>query len=136
MNEATLEAVRQWVRKAESDWQTVLILSANEECPRDAVCFHCQQHVEKLLKGLLTLHGIEAPPTHNLRRLIQLLEAVAPDLTLLKDDADPLTAHGVAGRYPDDWREIDEGEMKEILKLTTEFRDILLPKLETRHQAS
>lgn len=80
MNAATLEALRQWVTKAESDWQTVLILSAHEECPRDAVCFHCQQHVEKLLKGLLTLHGIEAPRTHNLRRLIQLLEAVAVDL--------------------------------------------------------
>jgi len=31
MNEATLEVVRQWVKKAESDWETVLIVSANEE---------------------------------------------------------------------------------------------------------
>jgi len=130
MNEATVEAVRQWLKKAESDWQTVLILVAHEECPRDTVCFHCQQHVEKLMKALLTLHGIEAPRTHNLRRLIQLLEAVAADLAPLKDAADSLTAHGVSGRYPDDWREIAEDEMKEILDLTAEFRKILLPKLE------
>jgi len=33
MNEATRDAVRQWVKKAESDLQTVLILSAHEHCP-------------------------------------------------------------------------------------------------------
>jgi HEPN domain-containing protein len=130
MNEAALEVVRQWVEKAQSDWETVLILSAHERCPRDAVCFHCQQHVEKLLKALFTLHSIEAPRTHNLRRLIQLLETVSADLLTLKDASDALTAHGVASRYPDDWREIDEDEMKEILELTLEFRKILLPKLE------
>lgn len=129
MNEATLDAVRQWVKKAESDWQTVLILSAHEHCPRDSVCFHCQQHVEKLLKGLLTMHGMEAPRTHNLRRLMQLLEAVPVDLIPLRDASDALTAHGVAGRYPDDWREISEDEMTEILDLTQEFRRILLPVL-------
>jgi HEPN domain-containing protein len=131
MNEATLDAVRQWVMKADSDWKSVLILAAHEHCPRDAVCFHCQQHVEKLIKGLLTLHGIEAPRTHNLRRLIQLLEIVWPDLTPLVDASDSLTAHGVAGRYPDDWREIGEEEMEEVLRLTEEFRKILLPKLPT-----
>ncbi len=130
MNEATPEVVRQWVAKAQSDWETVLILAAHERCPRDTVCFHCQQHVEKLLKGLLTLHSIEAPRTHNLRRLIQLLETISADLLPLKDASDALTPHGVAGRYPDDWREIGEDEMKEILDLTLEFRKILLPKLE------
>ncbi len=29
MNEATLEAVYQWVKKAESDWETVIILSSS-----------------------------------------------------------------------------------------------------------
>ncbi len=55
MNETTLDAVRQWERKAESDWETVLILASHEQCPRDIVCFHCQEHVEKLLKAILTL---------------------------------------------------------------------------------
>lgn len=129
MNEATLDAVRQWVKKAESDWQTVLILAAHESCPRDTLCFHCQQHVEKLLKGLLTSHEMEAPRTHNLRRLIQLLETVSADLAPLEGASDALTAHGVSGRYPDDWREIGEDEMKEMLELTKRFRKILLPKL-------
>ena len=83
MNEAIIDVVRQWLRKAASDWETVLILSAHAESPRDTVCFHCQQHVEKLLKAILTLHGIEAPRTHNLRRLLQLVEPVSGDLSTL-----------------------------------------------------
>jgi HEPN domain-containing protein len=132
MNEATLEAVYQWVKKAESDWETILIVSGHEESPRDAVCFHCQQHVEKLLKAFLTLHGIEAPRTHNLRRLIQLIEPVSGDLSHLKDAADNLTIHGVASRYPDDWREVSAEEMNEMIELTRQFRRILLPKLESQ----
>jgi len=132
MNEATLEAVYQWVKKAESDWETILIVSGHEESPRDAVCFHCQQHVEKLLKAFLTLHGIEAPRTHNLRRLIQLIEPISGDLSHLKDAADNLTIHGVASRYPDDWREVSAEEMNEMIELTRQFRRILLPKLESQ----
>ncbi len=130
MNDETLEAVRQWMKKAESDWETVLILSAHQQCPRDMVCFHCQQHVEKLLKALLTVHNIEAPRTHSLRRLIQLLEPVASDLTPLKDASDALTAHGVSSRYPDDWREIGEEEMQQVLQLAAQLRASLMPKIE------
>jgi HEPN domain-containing protein len=108
----------------------ILIVSGHEESPRDAVCFYCQQHVEKLLKAFLTLHGIEAPRTHNLRRLIQLMEPISGDLSHLKDAADNLTIHGVASRYPDDWREVGAKEMTEMIELTKQFRRILLSKLQ------
>jgi HEPN domain-containing protein len=61
MNEQNHEAVRQWQAKAQSDWDAVEILTASKRCPADTVCFHCQQCVEKLLKALLTRHGIKAP---------------------------------------------------------------------------
>jgi len=134
MNEATLEVVSQWMKKAESDWEAILILAAHEPCPRDTVCFHCQQHVEKLVKALLTLRGIEAPRTHNLRRLLQLVEPVSDDLVALIDAADNLTVHGVASRYPDDWREIGEDEMRETIELVTQFRAALLPKLRLQNR--
>ena len=69
----------------------------------DTVCFHCQQFVEKLLKALLTCHRVEAPKTHDLRRLIQLAEPFAPELSRFSDASDVLTAHGLETRYPDDW---------------------------------
>ena len=50
----------------------------------------------------------------------------------LKDAADALTIHGVASRYPDDWREVGEEEMNQMVELTRQFRGILLPKLESQ----
>ncbi|MBI5815677.1 MAG: HEPN domain-containing protein [Nitrospinae bacterium] len=129
MNEETADAVRQWLAKAESDIRTVEILLPDAACPRDVVCFHCQQYVEKLLKALLTLHGIEAPKTHNLRRLIQLAVSNVPELNDLIDDSDRLTEHGVTCRYPDDWREIGTEEMEQMIRLARKFGAILVPKL-------
>jgi len=129
MNDKTAEAVRQWLAKAQSDWTTVEILLGSEQRPADAVCFHCQQFVEKLLKALLTRHGVEAPKTHDLRRLIQLTEPFAPELSRLSDSSDTLTVHGVETRYPDDWREIGPAEMNEVVELARELGDALLAKL-------
>jgi HEPN domain-containing protein len=129
MNEQNLEAVRQWQAKAQSDWDAVEILTASKRCPTDTVCFHCQQFVEKLLKALLTRHGIEAPKTHDLRRLIQLALPFAPELSLLADMSDELTVHGVETRYPGEMRQIKKSEMKRVVELARRFRDILLVKL-------
>jgi len=130
MNEQTREAVRQWRAKAQSDWDAVEILTASKRCPAETVCFHCQQFVEKLLKGLLTRHRIEAPKTHDLRRLIQLAKPFVPELSLLSDASDELTIHGVETRYPGDWRQIKKSEMKRVVELAKRFGDILLVKLE------
>jgi len=130
MNDDVLDAVKQWQVKAESDWTSIEILQASEQCPADVVCFHCQQFVEKLLKGLLTLHGVEAPRTHDLRRLIQLAEPFAPALSSFSDRADALTHHGVQARYPDDWCQIQPAEMSEMIDLAKEFGDILMSELE------
>ena len=78
MSDQTHEAVKQWLAKANSDWAAIEILTASDRCPTEAVCFHCQQYVEKLLKTFLTLKGIEAPKTHDLRRLIQLASPSEP----------------------------------------------------------
>lgn len=130
MNKETREAVRQWRKKAQSDWTTVGILTTSERCPADIACFHCQQFVEKMLKAILTLHGIEAPKTHDLRRLIQLAEPFAPELSRLSDASDKLTVHGVETRYPGDWLRVTTSEMNEMVELEKQFGDILLPKLE------
>ncbi len=130
MNEGIVEAVRQWRIKAQSDWTAVEILLSSEQCPAETVCFHCQQFVEKLLKALLTRHGVESPKTHDLRRLIQLAEPFAPELSRLCDSSDSLTVHGVETRYPGDWREVEASEMNEMVELSREFGGILLSRLE------
>jgi len=130
MNDDTGELVRQWKEKARNDWTAVEILLDSEKCPAETVCFHCQQFVEKLLKALLTLHSIEAPKTHDLRRLIQLAEPLAPELSNLSDASDKLTVHGVETRYPGEWYPVSPAEMNEVVEISKKFGEFLLPKLE------
>ena len=130
MPDETVGAVRQWRAKAESDWNAVEILLASDRCPADTVCFHCQQFVEKLLKALLTRHGVEAPRTHDLRRLIQVSEAFAPELSRFSETCDDLTVHGVQTRYPGDWVEITAAEMTEVVKLARELGNVLMVRLD------
>lgn len=124
------DAHRLWGAKAESDWSAVEILLTSNRCPTDAVCFHCQQYVEKHPKALLTKHAVEAPRTHDLRRLIQLAEPLAPQLSPFADRADELTIHGVQSRYPDDWVEITASEMQEMVALSRELGGIINASLE------
>ena len=127
MNDEISDAVEEWLAKAESDWEAVEILSANENCPKETVCFHCQQYVEKLLKALLTLHSVEAPRTHDLKRLIQLAVRYASELSGLADSSDRLSEHAIRSRYPGNWRQIGDSEMREMMKLSKEFAAIILP---------
>jgi len=54
--------VRGWIEKAENDLKNAaLTLRAGLESPTDTVAFHAQQCVEKYLKALLTLRGIDFP---------------------------------------------------------------------------
>ena len=129
MNDETHEAVRQWLVRAKADWETVNVLMEHAGSPRESIAFHCQQNVEKLLKAFLTLHGIEAPRTHDIRRLVQLAAPAAPELSGLEKSADLLTEYAVAVRYPDEWREIEAEEVQKVVALAKQFAGVLLPRL-------
>lgn len=128
MSDQTPEAVAQWLAKARNDWTAVEILLASGHAPAEAVCFHCQQYVEKLLKAVLTREGIEAPKTHDLRRLIQLVGPSVPGLSSLVDAADGLTVYGVQTRYPGDWQPAGPEEMDRAVRLARQFGDLLVPR--------
>ena len=73
-----LVVVREWVIKAENDFTNAAhVLKLSAECPTDTVCFNAQQCVEKYLKALLVLDGIDFPKTHDIERLTALLPARA-----------------------------------------------------------
>ena len=78
----TLEVLRAWVRKAEHDLEAARrIMAAEDGCPYDTVCFHCQQACEKYLKALLTFGGIHAPRAHDLEEISALLPtAIRPEI--------------------------------------------------------
>ena len=53
MNEATKDFIGQWLSKANEDLLVVERLTETEIIAATAVCFHCQQAVEKFLKAFL-----------------------------------------------------------------------------------
>jgi HEPN domain-containing protein len=107
----------------------VSILSSHADSPPESICFHCQQHVEKLVKAILTLNGVESPKSHDIRRLVQLAVPLVPELSQLLESADLLTEYAVALRYPDEWRETEPDEVRTIVAISKQFADLLLPKL-------
>jgi len=50
---------------------------AEEEIVTDAVCFHCQQAVEKLLKAYLISKNVEFGRIHDLETLLKLGESLS-----------------------------------------------------------
>ncbi len=52
MNEATIDFIKQWLYKANEDLLVVDRLTDYEIIATSAVCFHCQQAVEKFLKSI------------------------------------------------------------------------------------
>lgn len=60
------------LRRAKSDLAACRLLADNAAMSDDVVGFHAQQAVEKAVKAVLVLHGIEFPRTHDLDFLIDL----------------------------------------------------------------
>jgi HEPN domain-containing protein len=64
--------------------------------------FHCQQAVEKLLKGFLTLAGKRSRKTHSLAQLGATAQASFPDIAELVAAAQGWTEWATTYRYPDE----------------------------------
>jgi len=103
--EAELKAlVGEWVKKAAQDFAGAERLAAEGSEFKELVVFHAQQAVEKYLKALLVLHQIEFPKTHDIEKLLRLLDTVQPEIVEPLLDAKWLTPFGVEVRYPGDWK--------------------------------
>jgi len=64
---------KEWITKAEGDYATAgRELRASESPNYDAVCFHAEQAVEKLMKALLIHLRVTPPRTHDLAVLDRL----------------------------------------------------------------
>jgi HEPN domain-containing protein len=92
---------QEWVLKAESDYDVVLLLLRSRKPSRhDPICFHAQQCVEKYLKARLTEAGIAFARTHDLPTLLTLALAVEPQWSGFDASFAMLTGHSVLPRYP------------------------------------
>jgi HEPN domain-containing protein len=66
-------STREWIKKAESDYQLALTLARRRKTlVRDQACFMFQQSAEKYLKARLEEANLPFPKTHQLQDLVTL----------------------------------------------------------------
>ncbi len=117
-----LANVRGWVEKAENDLKTLTwTLELQQDCPTDTVCFHAQQTVEKYIKALLTLGGIDFPKIHDVGELVQLLPG-SQRPKLAPEEARRLTTYATTLRYPGEDEPVSLAEARGALKLARRIR--------------
>jgi HEPN domain-containing protein len=92
------------------------LLSATHPFVRGAL-FHCQQAVEKLLKGALLNKGRTFRRTHDLVTLGEECIEVQPALAEVIRPSYALTQYAVQSRYPGDWDELTVDEAGELLRI-------------------
>jgi len=93
----------------------------------DTVCFHCQQCIEKYLKALLVLKGIEFQKKHDLTYLLNLLLSSEPTLEFIRNELDALNDYAIDIRYPGDFAMKDEA--KTAIRYMKIARKIIREKL-------
>ncbi|MFH1347808.1 MAG: HEPN domain-containing protein [Candidatus Margulisiibacteriota bacterium] len=120
--------VKEWIDKAEGDYETVLDLRAKRRIKqRYIIAFHCQQCIEKYLKALLTSFEIDFPRHHDLEELLVLLLEADSLLAPIRKELKELTPFAVQFRYPGD--EVTAGEVNKAVKSAKKLRKILRKRL-------
>lgn len=93
--------VKEWIQKAEGDFVTASREFRVRSHPNyDAVCFHCQQSLEKYMKAILQLHNIRFTRTHQLEVLLDLALPLYPLWEPWRNDLELISSYAVDVRYP------------------------------------
>lgn len=109
--------VAEWMRRSANDLRAAALdIDADMALLEDAV-FHCQQAVEKSLKGFLIWGTWRPRKTHDIAELAELVRERDPDLGDLARRAAMLTDYAWCYRYPTDVDEPTREEAIEALEL-------------------
>ena len=119
------QIIREWLDFAEMDFKTAKYLYDNMyPKPLEIICYHCQQSIEKLLKGILLSKGVALTKTHDLGLLAERLRNIVDFDEKYLDMCDNLTPYGVKIRYPQELF-VDENNVSKALEETQELYDWL-----------
>ena len=127
MNQETKDYIKLWILKAADDLIVIDKLTQFEVIATSAVCFHCQQVVEKYLKAFLIAHGVEIRKTHNIEFLLTQCEEFDPDFSLI--DPKDLNDFGVDIRYPGDIYSPSIEETLEHKQIALDVKELVEQKL-------
>ena len=124
-----IELINQWLTKADDDLRMAELVLNSDEPVYWGAAFHSQQAAEKLLKALLTYHGIDFEKTHDIDYLLEICCDVEPEAETLRLTATKLTDFAVESRYPLPHRDPTEAESKEAVEIAHQIRRFVHEKL-------
>jgi HEPN domain-containing protein len=120
---------RAWFARAQEDLRGAEIdLAATPPLLGDAT-FHCQQAVEKALKGFLAWHDRAFRKTHDVGELGSQCVELDPELESDLRRAAPLTEYAWRYRYPGEPFTPSETEVREALSVARETVALLLRRM-------
>jgi HEPN domain-containing protein len=123
------EDTRAWLTKAAKDLRSAENgFSAYPPLLEDVV-FHCQQAIEKTLKGFLTWNDIPFRKTHSLEEIGRQCTNIEPAFEEVVDEAAPLTEYAWKFRYPGGVEEPTKEEAEEALKIAHKIQEKVLSSL-------
>jgi len=123
------EFVRQWLLKAEEDFNAAKSLITYGASFLSTVCFHSQQAAEKYLKAFLTYHQVEFPKTHDIDELLDLIAPTDSKLSESLRDVIVLTNYGVDVRYPGDFPNVTSRDAQQAIQMAEKVRRLVLELL-------
>lgn len=100
-----MELIKGWIHKTKNDMGIAKLALDNDAEYTDAICFHCQQAVEKYLKVYLIDQNILFKKTHSLSYLLDLIDETDKVSEEMYEKAEVLESYAVEIRYQDDWYE-------------------------------
>ena len=103
---------KEWMEFAKTDLQTTMAIITEENLSTIAA-FHVQQCIEKSLKALLALNNKNIPRTHDLIKLIQIIEEekIRIDMKINEEILDQINQVYIDTRYPADFGLLPEGHL-------------------------
>ena len=120
------QLIKEWMDFAEMDFLTAKHLyEYMYPKPLEIICYHCQQCIEKLLKGVLISKGVTLRKTHDLGLLAEMLQDYTDVDEKYLEMCDDLTPYGVKIRYPQELF-IEEYHVEKALEETQELHNWLI----------
>ena len=116
---------KEWRLLAERDISVADHLAATmAPLPTEIIAFHCQQAVEKYLKGALVILGEDPPYTHDLDELCTIAERHRSAFISIASLCTIITHFSIQPRY-DLGMSLSEADMSLVLAHTKTIRDFL-----------
>lgn len=120
------EKAEPWLEKVIHDIGSAKIIHQHLPDYHDMIAFHCQQAVEKSIKGILIYYGKDFKYSHYLPYLINLLSQVIPISEEVEDKAILLNQYSVEIRYPNSSQPLSEEDIANTLSIADYFMEMAI----------